>query len=110
MRLCTAKLSAICLSAVMLRVANKPIMLSNVLLSVAYAEGRKQAHYAECHNAEYRGARVLGYTRTESPTKEKHSSFVGEFVSYKGNKVLCIRPLGPYSQQIIFSITFKSAQ
>jgi hypothetical protein len=64
MRLYTAKLSAICLSTVMLRVANKPITLSNVLLSVAYALCRKQAHYAECHYAEYRGARVLRYTRT----------------------------------------------
>jgi hypothetical protein len=29
-------------------------------------------------------------TRLERPARNKHSSLLGPFVSYKGNKVLCI--------------------
>ncbi len=39
----------------------------------------------------------------------KHSSLLGQFVSYEENEVLWIRPQGPYSQRFIFFITYELA-
>jgi hypothetical protein len=40
---------------------------------------------------------------------DKCSNLLGLFISYEGNEVLWIQPLGPYSQHYIFFITYESA-
>ncbi len=49
-------------------------------------------------------------TRLEWPARDKHSSLMGQFVSYEENKVSWIRLLGLYSQHYIFFVTYESAQ
>ncbi len=44
---------------------------------------------------------------TESPAKNKYSSLLGQFVTYKENKLLWIQPQGQYSQHFIFIVTYK---
>jgi hypothetical protein len=45
--------------------------------------------------------------RLEKFGSNKHYGLFGQFVSYKENEVLWIRPLGPYSQDFIFIVTFE---
>jgi hypothetical protein len=41
---------------------------------------------------------------------DKHTSLLGAFVSYEENEVLWKLPLGQYSQNFIFFLTYKWAQ
>jgi hypothetical protein len=42
--------------------------------------------------------------------RDKWSSLLGPFVSYKENEVLWIQHKQPYSQHFIFYVTYKLAQ
>ncbi len=53
---------------------------------------------------------MLYYARQERLATDKHSSFLGPFVSYEENKLLWINSLRSYSQQFIFFVTYKWAQ
>jgi hypothetical protein len=53
---------------------------------------------------------VLHYTWLKRLARDKHSSLLGPFVIYKENKVLRIRPQGPYSQHVSFSASYKWAE
>jgi hypothetical protein len=48
-------------------------------------------------------------TKPERLARDKWSSLLGTFASYEENKVL-LHMLGPYSQHLIFFITYESAQ
>ncbi len=43
----------------------------------------------------------------ERPAKDKQSTLLGLFVSYKENEVLCLQTLGPFSQHVIFLVIYK---
>ncbi len=45
---------------------------------------------------------MLHYTRLERLAKDKQTSILGPFVSYKEKEVWGIQLLGPYSQQFFF--------
>jgi hypothetical protein len=53
---------------------------------------------------------MLYYTRLEMITTDKHSSLLGSSVSYKENEVLGIRSQVPYSQSLIFFMTYDWPQ
>jgi hypothetical protein len=42
--------------------------------------------------------------------RDKHTSLFNPFISYEENKVLWIRPLGPYSQLYIFFVAYEWAK
>ncbi len=44
------------------------------------------------------------------PTSDKTSSLLGQFVRLKENGVLWKRSQGPYSQNLIFFVTYKQAK
>ncbi len=48
--------------------------------------------------------RVINYAPKE------HTSLLGPFITYEENEVLQIVVLGPYSQHLLFSITYERSQ
>ncbi len=55
------------------------------MLSVIYAECRKQAHYAECHYAECRYAECRS-----ALSRGKHCSLFGQFVSAASGGIFAV--------------------
>jgi hypothetical protein len=53
---------------------------------------------------------MFDHTGPEKIASDKHSSILGSLISYEENKVLILQPLGSYSQNFIFFITYKWAQ
>ncbi len=53
---------------------------------------------------------VLNNTRLEKLASNKHSSLLGQFLSFGENEALSIRDDGPYSQHFIFFVTYEWAQ
>ncbi len=52
----------------------------------------------------------MQYTRLEKFTRNKASSLLGQFLSYKENEVSWILPQGPYAQHFIFFVTYEYTQ
>ncbi len=53
---------------------------------------------------------MLHNTQLDGLESYKHYSLLDLFVSYEETEVLWIWPLGPYSQNFIFFVTYESVQ